>query len=201
MSKIQICNRALSTYLGSKRINAIDEATPEAEQCQLHYDDALRTVIESHEWGFATTRKKLAQLVNDRPGEWDYKYQRPVDAVTVIWVNDEETARIEMAAGNTPDADRETSEDFIYSNTPTATCQYVRLITDPTKYSQKFRNAVSAELASNMALTLTEDIKRTRNALEFAMLTLDDAIAHDEAQEYIRRHDRIADSLAVRGIR
>lgn len=182
MSKVQICNRALSTYLGVGRINSLDETSAAAEQCNLHYDDTLKTLIEAHWWSFATGRQILAELTNDRETEWQFKYSRPADALMIRWVNDAQSARLLMSLGKSPDAPRDLTADHIYSNVQYATCEYTQLITDTTKFPQHFANALSAALAGNVAMSLTEDVRRAKNAMDHAEDRLDRAIALDERE-------------------
>lgn len=199
MSKVQICNRALSTYLGVPRINSLDEDTPGAEQCKIHYDDALETLIVAHWWDFASGRQLLAEVANDRD-EWSFKYAKPADALVIRWVNEAQAAKVLMDRDENPDTDRDISGDFIYSNTVSASCEFTKLIEDPTKYPVFFRNALSAEIASNIAMPLTEDIKRARNAMEMAADMLDKAIVLDESQTPPGQSLTMPASLRVRGL-
>jgi len=86
-SIVQICNRGLTTYLGVGTITAIDEGTPAAAQCDLHYDEIRQIVLEQHWWNWATKRAVLAELTNDRD-EWEYKYAIPGDSIAIRWVNE-----------------------------------------------------------------------------------------------------------------
>lgn len=200
MSKIQICNRALTTYLGAGRINSLTEETPEAEQCNLHYDDCLRTMLEEHPWTFATSRQVLAELTNDRPDEWSYRYQRPSNCLRVHWVNDPAVANYKIEMSEDPDEAREMLQDNIYSNVPLAVCEFTTLLDDTSKFSQLFKNALSALLASTIALPITEDLKRFSNASNIHVDLMDKAIAHDEQQEPVRVHEPVAGYLKARGI-
>lgn len=200
MSKVQICNRALSTYLGVGRINALTENNPQAQQCDLHFDDTLAGLLESHWWVFATGRQVLAEVTNDRSTEWAYKYAMPADAIDIRWVNEPTTARARMSAFQSPDTEREMIEGFIYSDIQGAVCQYTKLVTDTALFPQYFSDALSAALAANMAMALTEDIKRARNAMEAAMARLDAAIAMDERQGGPQEYGQLPNWLSTRGV-
>jgi hypothetical protein len=200
MSKVQICNRALSTYLGVGRINSLTESTAQAQQCDMHFDDTLAGLLETHWWVFATGRQVLAEVTNDRATEWAYKYAMPADAIDVRWVNEPTTARARMAAFQSPDTDREMIEGFIYSDVQSAVCEYTKIVSDTGLFPQYFSDALSAALAANVAMALTEDIKRARNAMEAAAARLDAAIARDERQGGPREYGQIPDWLATRGV-
>lgn len=200
-SQVQICNRALSTHLGVGRINSLTEATPAAEQCTLHYDDTLKTLLELHRWSFAQAQQALAEkATNPLSAQWDYAYQLPANCLNIHWVNDAQTARDLRFAYRDPDTDRMIMEDTIYSNVPDASIGYTALITDPTKYHQQFANALSASLAANMALSLTENGRLARDAMDMAERLLERAIVHDESLQRIEEVNPVPEWLDVRGV-
>lgn len=200
MSKIEICNRGLSTYLGQAIIVSFDEDTPAAEQCNLHYDSVRETILESHWWKFASGREVLAELENDRPNEWNFKYQRPAAALAIRWVNDPLMATMAISRGEDPDSRRETFADVIYSNVQYAVCEFTKSIEDTTLMPMHFQNAVSAEVAARSAMTLVEDFKRARLAMDSASTVLFDAIAFDESQAPPKQTSSIPEYLKQRGL-
>jgi hypothetical protein len=178
-SIIEICNVALSAYLGEARINSLTDTSKAATECNLHYDPTRRMLLERNWWHFATGRQTLAQLTNDREEEWLFKYARPTAALSIRWVNDPFVARMRMAAHHSPDAERETTIDALYSDTPLAVCEFTRDLTDPTLYPQSFAEALSAALAARLAMPLTQDVRRAREARDMAQEMLSVAIAED----------------------
>lgn len=179
-SKVQICNSGISRYLGAGRITSIDEDSTPAIQCKLHFDDIVRSSFEAHWWNFATGRQLLAELTNDRSNEWAYKYAVPADAVSIRWVNDASAARGLLADHRDPDTDRELVEETLYSNIPSATCEYTKLITDEALYPQYFADMLSAKIAAAIALPVTKDMTLARNAMEVAGMLMEDAIVLDQ---------------------
>lgn len=200
MSKVQICNRGLSTYLGEGRINSFTEDTPAAVQCSLHYDDTLQVLIQSHHWIFAKGRKVLAQLTNDRPDEWAYKYAVPSDAQVIQWVNDAASAAMLSAQNTDPTAPYEPFGQFIYTNAATASCEYTQLVTDTTLFPAHFKKALSAAIAGNVAMPITEDTKRAQFAMQQASEALDEAICIDENQSPPKLHSTVPSWMSDRGI-
>lgn len=178
-SNVQICNVALSAYCGAQIITSLDEDTPQAEACALHLDDVKRQLFERNWWTFAKARQVLAELTNDRTGEWAYCYQQPADALSIHWVNDAATARIMLSAGRSPDAPRERSGEKIYSDVQTATCEFTRFISDPALYPQYFSDCLSAFLATRIVSTITQDATRIRAAQDAAQMQMELAIALD----------------------
>jgi hypothetical protein len=177
-SIVQICNVALTAYIGASRINSLSEDSPEARACDTHYDDVVRWCLEAYWWNFATGRQVLAQLTNDRD-EWEYRYQMPSDALQIRWVNDPETARLKLAQGQSPDITREITGTDIYCDLEDAACEYTKAITDPTLFPQSFADAVSAQLATRIVLPLTEDNRRANSTFEIAQRNLEEAFMRD----------------------
>ena len=200
MSKVQICNRALSTYLGVGRINSLTEDSAAAEQCNLHYDDTLQFLTEAFWWIHGTGRQTLAEETNDRTTEWSFKYARPADALLIRWVNEPQAARFLMDQGQSPDIDRDVTAENIYCNVQYAACEFTQLVTDTTKFPQYFSDAMSAHMAANMAMALTEDIRRATNAMSQAEAKLDRAMALDEQQLPAAKYQTLPEHLTLRGI-
>lgn len=199
-TKIQMCNRALSTYLGHPRINNLTEDSVEAEQCNLHYDDTLKALFEMDDWVFTRQRQTLAVLTNDREDEWLYRYARPTNALMIRWVNDPNIARLMMQQGETPDTDRHTTASNIYSDVENAVCAFNIMELDTTLYPQYFADAFSAMLAAAMAMPLTESMKRAEAAESQAAAKIDHAMAQNELNTPPVELRRMPDHLKDRGI-
>lgn len=200
MSAVEICNRALSTYLGQERFTAFTDRVPAAEQAAIHYDAALQTLLESHWWKFAGGRQLMAELTNDRTDEWAYKYQRPTAALSIRWVNDPKVALAAIKRGEDPDTDRELVGDCIYSNVANAVCEFTKLVTDTTKMPMHFKNALGAQVAMNSAMALTEDFRRAQNAISGAAQAVEDAVVFDESQAPSTTYYALPPALTARGM-
>ena len=179
MSRIQICNWALTSYLGEGAITDLDEGSPGAIQCSLHFDRVKNNLLERHWWNFAKKRRTMAELTNDRENEWLYRYQVPGDVLAIHWVNDPGAARIAQSMRVSPDIERELIADNIYCDVGGAVIEYTRTIDDESVFPQHFADALAASLASAVALPITQDLKRAQGARQSAMDTLQEAIAMD----------------------
>lgn len=83
-SKTDICNLALAE-LGARRINSVDaDSTVEAKACRLHLNHIIDTLLERHQWSFATKRGVLARLAQDPESEWSAAWQLPADCIRLI---------------------------------------------------------------------------------------------------------------------
>lgn len=84
---------------------------------------------------------------------WSYKYARPSDCLSVYSVNEN--------ALDTEDPKWEVEGDYIVTDEIDSNdqieIQYIKQITDPTKFSQMFINLFVLKLASRLAITITND--------------------------------------------
>ncbi|TCA47712.1 hypothetical protein E0J16_27545 [Rhizobium pisi] len=81
-SIISICNLALAS-IGKDSINALSEPTVEAPACNRLFAPARDALLQAYPWRFAGRTRSLAEIENDRPGEWAYAYDRPVDCLAI----------------------------------------------------------------------------------------------------------------------
>ena len=201
MSIVSICNRALSTYIGQSAITSLSDGTSQAVQCNLHIDPARHYLLCSgaHPWTWAKKRQTLAELTNDRTEEWGHKYQAPIDLLQVLWVNTPMQARIAKAAHDNPDTDREFAAGVIYSDVDDAAIEYIADEDDVTLFPPVFQDALAAELASRIAMTLTQNVRIAQNAMNAARELLDQAQASD-ALNMPPQEAQTPEFLRVRGI-
>lgn len=178
--KLEIWNRALTGYLGVGKLANTTTATPEQEQCSLHYDATVRALLEEDYWSWARLRTTLTAATNDRASEWAYKYIMPGDVLAIRWINDAQTARSLIALGRSPDTPREIYTEYVYSDVQAAVMEYTGLIDDESVWPQAFADAVSATLASHMAMALTENSRLAQRAMQMAEQHLETAMERDE---------------------
>jgi hypothetical protein len=167
-SEVDIANLALG-HLGDRAtVSSFNppEGSAQAEHCARFYPIARDLTLEAHEWGFATVRADLALLTDTPPPGFQFVYALPQDCRNVIdLINpfapvffpvDERYGRW-MDNARTLDAtpyELETRADgtgVIYTNLENAMIRYVRSITDTTKFSAQFVDAVSWLLAAYLA--------------------------------------------------
>lgn len=172
-SEVEICNIALAHLGDSATVASINppEGSAQAEHCQRWYPIARNSLLEMQEWGFATTRDLLAELVNPFP-QWRHAYARPSDCLKVLGVlPSDATGDIadtfprdrfcngmaqSFGAVYTPQAftteiDSATGNQIILTNQANALVRYTRLITDTSKFSPLFTDALGWYLASYLA--------------------------------------------------
>ena len=161
-SEIDICNIALSHLGDTATVSSIDppEGSAQAELCARFYPVARDSLLEMHPWGFSVRRAQLA-LLSSSVSSWSYCYAVPADAINLIAVlssdatNDYSTASPLGIGQYTPQPFVNETDDsgasVIYTNQDDAVLRYAALVTDTTKFSPLFVNALSWHLASFLA--------------------------------------------------
>lgn len=199
-STIDICNVALSTYLGATRISSLDETSPEAEQCNLHYDQVRRSLLQRWPWLFASRREALVEnALNDRAGAWAFSYARPAHLLSVQWVNSASAARAAFAHGRSNDTPREMTGSAIYSDVPGAVIEYTRDEQDPTLFPPAFADALSAALGAAIAMPITRDHAKKRDAQADAAQLFNQACVLDFNTRPAMSQEYTPEVLRVRG--
>lgn len=200
-STIAICNVALTSYIGTKTITSLQETSPEAEQCALHYDRVRRSLLQRWPWHWAASRDVLAlEALNDKAGAWSYRYARPAHMIALRWVNSPLAVRASIANGRPLDTPRETTATSIYSDVQHAVCEFTRDEEDASLFPPAFADVLAAYLAAAIAMPITRDAAKVKAAQEDAAdllnvaMTLDFNTAPSAAQTNVPQH------LAVRGI-
>lgn len=150
-SEVDICNLALAHLGDSATVASIDppEGSAQAEHCQRFYPIARDSLLEMHNWKFATRRVRLALLDTDS-WNWAYAYAEPADAMKIVSILPPGATPIE------PTADYETMSNsdgdaLILTDLEEATALYAAEITDTTKFSPLFITTLSWHLASMLA--------------------------------------------------
>ena len=171
-SIVSICNIALSN-LGKPTINALSEASAEARACNLLYEHSRDLLLQAYPWRFAGKTQSLAEITNDKPGAWGYAYTKPNDCLKVRWIRREYSTTdtcpqtLQEEISNLYDVEG----DNLYCDLSPAFLRYTYALTDPTKYSPLFVDALSWHLAVRLAMPLTRDPKIRADAYQLAVKT------------------------------
>lgn len=154
-----IANQALSAIGAKARVASLappDTGSIEAEQCYRYFNECVETLLEMHEWAFATKRVELTEAGDTDTTSWLFRYEIPNDMCRMIAVLPEGATSDHISAGVRAPAEavRELDEDGvlrIYTNAENATLRYTAWVTDPNKWPPLFRQALVALLASKIA--------------------------------------------------
>ena len=168
VSVVSICNAALSN-IGKENINALGEASAEARACTQFYEQTRDFLLQSYPWRFATRTLSLAEITNDKPGQWGYAYQRPVDCLKINWLRSAYSA--DEPALSRPDElafAYDVEGQAVYCDLSPALLVYTTRITDPTRFSPLFVEALAWQLTVRLAMPLTRDPRARADAMQVA---------------------------------
>lgn len=166
-SEVDIVNLALSHLGDTANVATISppDGSMQAEYAAKFFPMARDSLLELHDWGFATAFGTLAQLTNTST-TWSYAYAAPSDLIKVVGSVPEgfggdtlfrETVQEEIAAFGHPAWYESLNRHFatmggvIYSNEAAAAFVYTRRIEDTTRFSPLFVDALTWRLASLLA--------------------------------------------------
>ena len=187
-SEVEICNLALSHLGDSATVASINppEGSAQAEHCQRWYPIARNSLLEMHDWGFATTRVLLAEVPTEWP-QWQHAYARPSDCVKMLAILPSTGACADHVAGQ----DYVTESDgagnqIILTNQTNAIARYTRVVTDTSRFSPLFTDVLGWYLSTYLAgpvLKGESAIKVSRANMQVVLEMLGQAKNADAAQQ------------------
>ncbi len=160
-SEVEICNLALAQLGDSATLASIDppEGSAQAEHCARWYPIARDSLLELHDWPFATRRASLAAVVSSFT-EWPYAYAKPADALKIVAILSDDAGN-DYSAGASPYANYTpqpftveidgSGNDIILTGQVSAVARYIKFTTDTSKFSPLFRDTLATYLASYLA--------------------------------------------------
>ena len=157
-----ICNSALAK-LGNNRIVSLTEGTPAANLCLEQYGKLRDHLLRAHDWNFAASRVKLAQLSSTPAFGYAFQYALPADWMRTISVHSRDSRGDPITDYATESTEAEgrvlrTDHAVVY-------LRYVRKLTDPNVMDPSFREALAWRLAMELAVPLAKS-GRLRDRME-----------------------------------
>lgn len=146
---LTIWNLGLARVGADADVSDPNEQSREAQLCRQFYPIARNSLLEMHDWNFATRRGSLALLSETDAG--NFVYEAPADALRVFAIGPEQSMRTWRPSD---DFEQETDAEnrrLILTSTLDAWARYTVVITDVTNYSPLFKDALSWMLASYLA--------------------------------------------------
>lgn len=184
---IDVCNLALGEIRGDF-ITSIDDSTPEARACARFYPMCLKSLMEMHDWGFASTIVTLALLAtNDRSDQWSYAYALPADVGQArrLVVSTFPVSGYYYPWPYTWPRPRGFDADFIvekgtlYTSLDSAKLEYTRNDLEDADMPAMFKKALSLDLASYLATQIRDDSRLKGELIQAAEVAKSRAMADD----------------------
>lgn len=199
-SEVELCNLALAHLGDEATVANIDppEGSAQAEHCQRFYPIARNSLLEMHDWAFATKRTTLA-MFSDEGAQWTYSYAAPSDCVRELAVIDPNATDDNDPQPFTIETD-DSGNRLILTDQEDAMLRYTALVTDTTKFSALFIEALSHLLASKLAgpvIKGSEGRAEARNQLQLFSALMSRAKVLD-ANRSMTRVDHVPSSIEAR---
>lgn len=194
-SEVQIAKMALAHIGDRYDISDLAEASVEAEQVSLVFDDARDMVLRRHPWGFAKKYSIVSALAGTVPGKWDYMYTYPVDCLLFRHIynslgDDQPPIPYEVAVNGT-------GAKVILTDQVDAELVYTFAVTDPGTFDAEFTMALSYEIAAMIAMPLIGDLDIAKSLRQLSMDVMTMAEV-DDSNEAIDEDDREAPYITAR---
>ena len=152
-AEVDICNLALSHLGDAATVASISppEGSAQAQHCAVFYPMARNSLLELHDWGFATARVKPSLKQEQRCG-WRYAYAAPADLVRIISLKPAPLCKDESS----PSVPFQTElgkggGTLILCDHADVMLRYTTLVTDSNRFTPLFVATLSWYLASMLA--------------------------------------------------
>lgn len=148
-STVDICNKALG-WLGSDRITSLDDPSVGAKLCKDNYAGLRDAVLEESDWSFAIKRVVLAPSAILPTFGYGNKMLLPADCLRVITCSDSANLDDEN------DLQWETEDGHVMCDVNILYVKYVSSVTDESKFSPTFVEALASRIAADLAIPLSK---------------------------------------------
>ena len=155
-SIVNICNSALN-LIGASTISALTEDTKNARLCNQRYEPVRNRVFRGHNWNCLIKRVQLAANSTDPVIEFDKSYALPSDCLRVLKIHNGTTDSIAS------DLEYKIEGKNIVTDQTTVYLIYIALDTDPNNYDAYLREAISHQLAADLAYAITNNATLANN--------------------------------------
>lgn len=208
-----ICNEAISD-LPAHPIADINDSRKEARECSRHLPGVVSDLIDDHDYDFVERRIALAQVTNDRDGEWGYAYALPDEFVSSVKLVRDTTSSSSAGVVVTPILywpnveltlpviDYLIADGVLYTNLEDAILEYSTDALEPTKWAPLFAQAVIRLLAARIyrpILGEKADTKEWMVKQQAAQRARDEAVANDLNRNPRRRKEFTSEAAIARG--
>ena len=157
-SVVNMCNSALN-LIGASTISALTEDTKNARLCNQRYEPVRNRVFRGHNWNCLIKRVQLAANSTDPVIEFDKSYALPSDCLRVLKIHNGTTDSIAS------DLEYKIEGKNIVTNLTTVYLVYISLDEDPNNYDAYLREAISHQLAADLAYAITNNATLPKNYL------------------------------------
>ena len=191
LSLLDIYNMALGECPAGT-IASVSEKSQSAYEVNRVGPQVIAEMVEEFGYDFAITRATLAQVANDRAGEWSYAYAVPANMASPVRLLPNLSANLgavpllpgqtlaPVIGGSFGDPFRisfDIADDVIYCGQAGAMLEYIRTDVDVSKFPRLFVRAAGLEIAARIVMPLLKSRERQRELAQAAEVMKQRAIA------------------------
>ncbi len=179
-SQVAIYNLALSNIAAKSRVNSLTEDTNERKVCSVHYDSARESVLEDHDWNFASFYDTLALIKESTdtdapPLPWLYQYTYPSTCIYAREITRQLDS--ESVVPFRVDLNDDKTGKVIHTDKQDAILRYTKRINNPTLFTPRAVEALGWKLSTLICISLTGNLKLKQSAEESYLRSIRDAKA------------------------
>lgn len=174
--KVEIINIALAR-LGESPIQSLSEGTVPANMAKVFYDPARRATLRDYTWNFSIVAARLARL-SEKVIDFRFAYSLPADCLRVIRLRRSEEPDFE---GN--GARFTVRGGVLCTDAEEAILEYVSDVEDTSLFDDKFIEALSYKLASELAMPVKGSSELMANYMNVYATKVTQAAAHSAGEE------------------
>ena len=199
-SEVQIAKMALQ-HIGDRfDIISLDEASTEAEQVNLLFDNVRDALVRSYPWKWSLRYYTPAALVGTPPAQWTFMYAYPSDALKVWRI----VNPLDPVGNRLPPVEftvgRNASDvKVLLSHQSEPEFEYTKQVTNSAEWDTNFDWALSWQLAAAIAMPLTGDLNIRERVRNEAELQVGIAKREDGNEGISREQSRDPDWIRARG--
>tara|TARA_R110000787_G_scaffold63838_5_gene144670 strand:- start:2672 stop:3253 length:582 start_codon:yes stop_codon:yes gene_type:complete len=168
-SEVQLCNLALAK-VGDEQITSLTENSKAARLCNLVYEPMRDATLRAHPWNFAIKRIELAANTLTPAYEYNTQFTLPSDFLRLIGTNMLDTAKFTVEGNQ------------LLCNVSALKIKYIYAVTDPNVFDWLFNEALSARIAAELSIAMTDNRSLTVDLFNLFSTKLSDARTADATE-------------------
>ena len=182
MTIVEICNIALG-YLGEDSITALSDGTTRADLCNQIYAAVRDAVLEDRDWQFASLWAAQATIAStSKNPRLAYQASKPTGTLSVREVVDAEGDAIDWLLEGELILVDDYVADAVAAGTDGVYVHVTQSVADTTKWPNAFILAFAHRLAAELAVPLSENVRKQETEWALYRQALEIATSNDSMQ-------------------
>lgn len=171
LNNITLCSRAL-IRIGAVPITSLSDGTAESEVAATLYQSVRDALLSAYGWSFATAKTSLTQLTSAPSADFSHAFALPNDFLRALSAGQGRAARGATFRIIGPE---------LHTNVSAVTLSYIAAV-DEADFPPYFAQALTARLAAEFCIPITENTSRTEALYRLAEREYENARQIDAQQ-------------------